>query len=477
MRTISMLIATLISAALTMPSLPGLPDFSRAGHEHIAPAPAKEVSITDFGAHSDDGEGDAHALQEAIDAVSLAGGIVRVPAGRWILDEVVNISDDRVQVVGERGTVLVCPKSLAQIFGPNRNWSWSGGLLRLAPEGSTHVLGRVAQASDGADVLPVEWSDPTVAARSGEWVQLQWYNDKEDTLLAWLYGQGIPPSKYGSEFRGEQTVRIRTWTRVVSVEGGRVKIDPPLPAPISDAWRVEMVRTPSLQQVVLRDLRFEFPDVAHAGHLKEPGYNAIQATRLLQCSIERITTVNADSAVFLGNSAFTTVRHLRCLGRRMHHPVSLSWSSHCLVEHFDIDAPHVHGTTISWGAHFNVFTDGSGTQLAMDSHRACSFRNLHQRITCRQGDSWRQPLRSGGSYNRGPHAARENVYWDVSLQFDDDEGIFAVRGHEEWPLGIFVGWRSNRTLNMAPRLPGQVVAGLNARPAGPSPWGMKITAP
>ena len=99
----------------------------------------------------------------------------------------------------------------------------------------------------------------------------------------------------------------------------------------------------------------------------------------------------------------------------------------------------------------------------MDSHRACSFRNLHQDIVITHGENPLQPLRSGGSYNRGLHSARENVYWNIEHKFQTPGEPFNIQLLEEWPLGVFVGWHGNRAINMEPALEGQVIRHTNRK--------------
>ena len=122
-----------------------------------------------------------------------------------------------------------------------------------------------------------------------------------------------------------------------------------------------------------------------------------------------VRTVNADSGIFVGGSKRVTVSDIRIEGRMMHHCLSASWSQDCLFTRWRIEAPHRHGTTISWSAHRNVFSHGFGRDLAMDAHRAASFENLHSRITIEWTESVGNPFRSGGSLPRGPHAARRTA--------------------------------------------------------------------
>jgi len=442
-----------------------LPDFSRAGCEiDIAnEIPNTEVNITDFGAIANDNIDDAEAINAAINSLSSDGGTVHIPEGRWIVEKVIEIHESNIRITGsaDGSTILSCPKSLTDIFGKNKNWSWSGGLLRLKPWGSHAVQGVVhATAPEGSSSLDVQWDGNMPAI--GTWVQIWWHNDiGQDSLLSWLYGDAIKPSQYGREMRSSTKPIVRSWFKVVKVSESSLTIDPPLPMPIDLRWKPTIVVVPYLEKIIVENLTFEFKNTKYPGHLKEKGYNAIAASSLLECEIRNINIINADSGIILDGCGFTTLRNIEIDGRYMHHPICLSSCNHCLVEDFVIDAPHKHGTTISWASHFNVFHRGVGNELAMDAHRACSFRNLHQDIVIEHGEFPKQPLRSGGAYSRGLHAARENVYWNIEHRFLHEGDSFQIMYLNEWPLGIFVGWHGNRRIEMNPALEGQIVYETN----------------
>jgi|GEM_PF-6655759 hypothetical protein len=445
-----------------------LPDFSRAGCETEINSniPANRVTITDFGAIPNDEFDDSKAINAAIDSLSKTGGTVVFPQGKFVLEERVFIRTNNIRLLGNE-TTLFCPNPLADIYGENKNWSWSSGFLILSPKGKTSQLGNVSQpAKDGATELHIHWSGEHPV--SGEWIQILWHNDiGKDSLLKWLYGNEVPESMYGKEMQESVSPRIRSWFKVVAVGENTLSIDPPLPAPIDLAWNPVVMKVPSLQNCIVENFNFEFVKSKYPGHLKERGHNAIAGSALVECIIKNIKTKHADSGIILGNCGFTTLREIIIQGRYMHHPISLSWCSHCLVEDFEIDAPHRHGTTISWSSHFNVFHQGSGNELAMDSHRACSFRNLHEDIVINHGEAPLQPMRSGGSGPRGLHAARENVYWNIEHVFPTKGPAFAIKYMKGWPLGTFVGWHGNRKINIKPYWDGQTVLRVDSNPQTP----------
>ena len=441
-----------------------IPDFSMSGcNSTIANRSSNNIiDITDFGAIPNDKNDDSEAINKAIQSLPPEGGIVNFPAGRWILEQRLKVNTDNVQLKGN-GSTLFCPKPLADIYGENKNWSWSSGFIVLSPTGKQKELGTITSpVNDGGNTVDIDWTNqkPT----PGDWVQIWWYNDiGNDTLLKWLYGDEIKPNQYGEEMQTATTARIRSWFKVVSVNENALELDPPLPLPIHPDWKPTLMHVPHLQNCLIDGFNFEFVESKYPGHLKERGHNCISVSAAVESKVSNITMKFADSGIFLNNCGFVTIENVLTNGRFMHHPISLSYSSHCLVKNFALNAPHIHGTTISWGSHFNVFMNGEGNALAMDSHRACSFRNLHQNIVVKHGKNPKQPLRSGGSYNRGPHAARENVYLNIEHQFQDPDETFEIKLHEEWPLGIFIGWHGNGKLVMKKALPGQQIKDLNQK--------------
>ena len=451
-----------------------LPDFSWAGyHAGEKPLPDRRatVNVRDHGGVGDGKADDTAALKAALAAAARTGGVVDIPAGRWVLTDVLTIDADNVAIrgAGAGKTVLVCPKSLTQIRKPDRNWSWSGGMIELHPRrgSSTTIATLAATATAGSREIVVDNSGGA-RPRVGEWLEISWQNDKgKDTLLDHLYGGVIPRKKMGPELQQSNSVRVREWVRIVAVDGRRVRLAQPIRIGARPEWRVRLTRRPVLTEVGVEGLAFEFPLAKYPGHLREKGYNGIQFRDVVNGWVRDVRTHNADSGIFVGACKHLTIRGVRITGRKMHHCISISWGSDSLVTDWRIEAPHVHGTTISWCAHGNVFSHGWGRQLAMYSHRAASFQNLHTDVVIDHGGKVVNPFRSGGSGPRGPHAAGRNVYWNIDNRFAGaGAGAARISGYAEWPLGIFVAWRGNRTLTMPPtKGMKQQIIDLNRPPA------------
>lgn len=465
-----LLLAATTAAAQELP--PNLPNFARAGYHEGKTPPRKKptLNVRAFGAKGDGVSDDALAFRKAIAAASKTGGVVAIPAGRWVLRSVLQVraNDVVLQGAGSRKTVLVCPLSLTDVRGPSRSWSWGGGFIEVFPgKGGNRKVADVLGST--RRVLQVRWAKGAASPKPGEWLELQWFNDTgKDTLLDHLYGGVIPRKRMGKELQASTRARVVEWVQVTKAAGADLTLALPPTLPLRAAWKPRLVRRGTIREVGIEGLSFAFKKARYPGHLKEKGYNAISLRDGIDCWIRDVRTLNADSGIFVNRSRRVTVSDVVIRGRRMHHCLSASWSSHCLFTRWRIEAPHRHGTTISWSAHRNVFSHGWARRLGMDSHRAASFENLHSQITIDWAGEVGNPFRSGGSWPRGPHSARKNVYWNMVYEAPPGTKPVRVFGHWEWPRGIFAGWRGNRRLSFPPlRKLKQRVLFLNQAPPVP----------
>ena len=443
-------------AALLVLQLGDLPDVSRAGYRGGQEPPRLErtVDARGFGVVPDDDVDDAPAIQKALDETRGPAAIV-LPPGRLILGRPLRIGSDGLVLrgsgsEGEGATVLVCPRPLSEL-NPDadaKKWSWSGGMVEIRPAkpASPGKAFRVERpADDGSRTFIADVPFFAKGPAPGVWYELTQKNDSKDTLLDWIYGGVVPKKRMGDELRRRVGHNLRAWVHVVAVDGDRVTLEDPLPFP---EWTARFARRTAIFEAGVEDLAFAFPETTYPGHLKEKGYNALQLQDAIDCWVRNVHITNADSGVFVARSRRVTVTGVVLQGRMMHHALSASWASDCLITRWRMEAPHRHGTTVSWSAHNNVFSKGWGRELALDAHRATPFRNVHTDIEIVHGPSPRQPLRSGGGADRGPHAARENVYWNIRQRFEADGETFVVDGLDEWPLATFAGWHGDREISL-----------------------------
>lgn len=402
-------------------------------------------SVFEYGARGDGTTDDTEAIRAAI----RDGGVIRFPRGRYVVTGVLAIENSGTVLQGD-GATIFCPKPLAEILGPSKSWSWSGGILWARATGAEELLATLSQSA-------VEGSSTVVVAdasriRAGDAVRLAM--EDGDTLAEHLYG---------SKVAVREKIRIRWPVRVESVEGNVVRFREPLRLDARLEWSPRILSMPRIERVGIEGLRIEFPLTKYPGHLNELGYNAIAFDSVVDGWIRDVEIVNADSGIFVGGSKQCTIRDVRIVGDRgMHHALCASASADCLFERWEILAPHVHGTTVSWGACGNVFRHGRGRLLAMDAHRSWPYQNVHDDITILHEDRAPDPLRSGGDASRGPHAARGNVYRNIRFVFEKPGPPVRFGPYAEWPGCVFEGWHGDREIDFR-GVPGQTIGPMNRR--------------
>jgi hypothetical protein len=232
-----------------------LPDFSYAGYGFgLAPIPSDSgtvVDVTAFGAIPDDGLDDTKAVLRALAAANAVRGKVtlRFPKGRTQITEVLRITRSDIVLdgagSGAGGSELWFPRPLKLIdkshdydelreylvrekkqqVEPEHNidylfteYSWAGGMIFVAPEGSRPVSYDAAKdvrdpvlANGGAGkqftrTLTV---DDTSKLRVGDVVQLQWFSvdGPKSAILKSLYGDTDLP--IGSRPTGPSSCKRR----------------------------------------------------------------------------------------------------------------------------------------------------------------------------------------------------------------------------------------------------------------------------
>ncbi len=401
-----------------------LPDFSRAGYRSgAAPIPrvAVAANVRDFGAKGDGQTDDAPAFNRAIAATTR--GAILIPAGRYVLRGVVRIEKSDLVLRGEGAgqTVLLAPASLSELDprpsrdGGKAHYSFTGGFLTVAGKTNGATLADVAEpAPRGARKLVL--SQPVDLAR-GALVRLQ-MSDANHTLGRHLHGD--------EEDAGQDTyARLEgrpwvSWTaRVVAVNGRELTLDRPLRLDVRPEWKPQLLAyEPTVVDVGIENLSFEFPGRAKMPHLKEEGFNAIHFSGVSDCWVRGVTITDADNGIIVSGSRFCTVedthfRHDKRRGLTGHHALWATGSQECLFQKFRFDTTYEHDITVEGRATGNVFRDGSGVALNFDHHRNAPYENLFTNIDV--GDA-RRVYASSGRGDRGPHSGARTTFWGLRAQ-------------------------------------------------------------
>jgi hypothetical protein len=425
-----------------------LPDFSFAGYERgekPIPERAPEVSVKDFGATGDGKTDDTAAFQRAVR--DGAGKVIGIPAGRYILSDVLEISTagtvlkgagtDKTTLAFTRGLQAIRPTAAETGDGkPTTAWSWSGGLVWFKGASVTgSELSTVAApgARRGDTSVPV--TDPS-KIKPGDEVMISVKDDTSGSFVNYIF-RGKPQD--AQKLTGKLGYRYAA--RVREVKGSSVVLDRPLRFDLKPEWSASLRRfQPSLQQAGIEDLAFDFPRAPYRGHWEEDGFNAVQFENCAHCWARRIAIRNCDSGVFtkgwfctVSDLVFTATRAAQPKGQTGHHGLQIEGADN-LVTRFDFKTRFFHELTVAHSIG-NVLSDGEGKFLTLDHHKAGPYENLFTSLDT--GDTGREAWNSGGPPGVGQHSAAGATFWGIRGKRD-----IGVPPADWGPPGlVFVGVR------------------------------------
>ena len=418
-----------------------LPDFSHAGYENgekPLPKVPDGISATQFGVKGDGISDDAPALQVLVDAPQQ--GAIRLPAGRFVLGSVVNITKPNLVLrgAGPDKTVLVIPKSLSGILGDkitsdNKSaYAFSGGFLTVKGSFGGAKLAAVSQSAKRGD-RELLLSQPLKLA-PGTFIRLQ-MSDSEHTL-----GRALHADVEDAGVDTYQSIGTKPWidwaARVVKNAGNRLTLDRPLRLDVQLNWKPEIWSyQPTVTDVGIENLSFEFAGVPKLAHLKEEGFNAIQFTNVANCWVKNLRFTDGDNGVILGGSRFCTVENVEFRAQKRtgltgHHALwPTGRSQDCLFQNFRFETRYVHDLTVEGRANGNVFRNGSGVALNFDHHRNAPYENLFTNLDV--GDPSRA-WQSSGRDDRGPHSGARSTFGTCARAKNSPTNRFLPRprGHK-----------------------------------------------
>ncbi|MDQ3815003.1 MAG: DUF4955 domain-containing protein [Armatimonadota bacterium] len=395
-----------------------LPDFSFAGYhsgEAPLPNPPVKVNVRDFGAKGDGEADDTQAFVRAVEAVQ--DGAVLVPAGRYKITDILYIRKSNVVLRGEGPdkTVLVFPKALEHLKPKasatttgqaTSGYSWSGGLIWVEgkPTGTSwsNVQTKVARGSN-----VIELAAP-MNVTPGQRVEIEQQDPGDKSLVAHLYGgQSGDVSKIGS-------ARTPFVSRVMVVDGAKLTLERPLRTDVDPHWKARVrLYQPSVTEVGVENLGFEFPNNPYRGHFKEDGYNPLAFSGVADCWARNLRIFNADSGPFLSGS-FITLENLVFEANRPanngdtgHHGVTMGNDN--LLRDFDFRTKFIHDISVE-GSGGSVVMRGKGVDLCFDHHKRHPHANLFTDIDIGAGT---RIYRSGGGANLGRNAGAWTTFWNI----------------------------------------------------------------
>jgi hypothetical protein len=408
-----------------------LPDFSYAGYhcgESAIPKVREAANVRSFGAKGDGKHDDTQAFLDAIDKTDR--GAIYVPPGRYKITKIVDIQKSNVVLrgAGPDKSILFFPRPLNDIkpdWGSTTagrrtsNYSWSGGLVWIKGDFRSKRLADVtADAKRGDTLLRVS---STERLKVGQRVEVFVQDDDQKTLTSYLYS-GDPGDV--RKFRGAKGSFIVTLT---SLTHDRIAFDRPLRFDVKLRWKPQVRRfAPTVREVGIEDLCFEFPATAYGGHFTERGYNALAMSGVADCWVNNILILNADSGMFV-NAKFCTIAGVKfeskgtpCrLGLHWpwcpvtgHHGIVLGGTDN-LFTGFRFDTRFIHDLGVSCNHAGNVFSNGSGIDLNFDHHRRAPYENLFTDIDAGKG---MRMWSCGGGRSLGKHCGARGTFWNIRAE-------------------------------------------------------------
>ena len=401
-----------------------LPDVSYAGyHSGEATIPTIEVvaNVKDFGAVGDGEHDDAAAFQKAIDSVK--SGAILVPNGRYAIKNIIEINKPDVVLRGESrdGAVLYCPVYLNTIR-PNwgattsgqrtSNYSWSGGFIVLKGNYQSKQLAEIIQPAQRYDqwIVVSDASDLKV----NQWIEIRQQDTKHDTLAKHLY-----TNDPGQTDKLLGRTRASLTTRIKSINGNKIELERPLRFDISAEWKPAVLQfNPSVTESGVENFTFEYPVSPYKGHFTELGYNAIALQDVVNCWVNNIRILHADSGIFI-SSRYCTIQNILYESNRPadsrgdtgHHGIYISDDDNLFTQ-FEFNTSFIHDLTVSHCAG-NVISNGKGNDLSFDHHKRVPYANVYTNIDAGLGS---QVWRCGGGAALGKHCAAFGTFWNIRAE-------------------------------------------------------------
>lgn len=392
-----------------------LSDWSYAGYhwgEEHPPVKAPTINVvTDHGATPNDDVDDSEALIAAL-AAAAEGDVVYIPAGRFILSQVLSVPNGVVlQGAGSELTTLDIPTNLETVSGIDP--SFTGGFIEM--KGSSNDGSKLSDitvaAARGDTQITVE---SATGVSVGDWIQIQQEDVGGNLLLEAMYeGYTAGLDDYSNLVNDAE---MEFFSRVTQINGRLLTLERPLPISVKPEYNAELhTATVAYGEVGVEGITLAFPQTDYPGHFNEAGYNGIDM-RAQHSWVRDVVVKNIDYGINLRGSHFVSILDFTVVNendRSGHHGISVGSSTDCLIRGFDIQAELVHDLTVEWYAYGNVFTQGRGTDITLDHHRAAAYANLFTDMDLGQATrAWK----TGGRSDRGYKTAAYSTFWNITAE-------------------------------------------------------------
>lgn len=395
-----------------------LPDYSYAGYDFLespipeGPGPIFEVEA--FGAKPDDGQSDRDAVQAALDAASVAGGVVRFNNGRYLLnttggsEKPLRLSKGNVVIrgagSGDGGTQLVFERHLEPEF-PDRMYS-TPFVLHIEPSSTeektlSKVLGRSERGSFELSV-----TNPQAFA-AGDWITLRLQDPKAVPSVF-----GDRPVQPDWERLKTQGIGVSERHQIVSVEGSRLTLRAPLQTTVDAGFDWTVCDYPALEEIGIEGLRFvggwKGDFVHHRSALDDGGWSGIRVHSVRNGWIRDVVMNDWNYGIRLDDCSAFSVLRVRFGGTLGHHAMHARGGYGVLFGLIEDRAGHYHGPGVGYMSVSTVFWRCEHTpNNSFDAHSTGPYATLLD--ACRGG--WMYG-RSGGPLKGMPNHLRGLTVWN-----------------------------------------------------------------
>lgn len=476
---------------------PYIPDYSYAGYkngEAQLPEPAGTVfNVFDYGARPNDGLDDTQAVLTAVDAANSHNGpvIVKFPAGRFILSDIIYIERNDFALQGEGDdTTLYYPYPLNTLPTPKafteldeylvkfdkrqrekRNnvdmpfslYAWSGGFIwTQAPNarGKAYLeeyddfpvpLTTVtAGAKDTLSILVADSSQVEV----GDVVKIEWYNKEGEfgSLLDALYGDRTRFAKLGEHhWNYPDRALVTQMVRITAKNGNQLGLSSPLVMAAREQWQPTIMPWEHLQNVSISDLNIDFPNGIKMPHHVEDGFNGIYLMNLFDSYVNNVTINNADAGIITDDSANVTISDVTTKGDHYaHYTVHMGSVFNVLNDNIRVENTAEHPLSFNTYAVKSVYKNSVVLNMArLDQHSGANHHNLFDNITAHiqldDNQSSFKVFDGGGAGYWKPSHGRHSTMYNINVQVEGGaSGTIIFTGPHDGVELNMIGVHSNR---------------------------------
>ncbi len=282
----------------------------------------------------------------------------------------------------------------------------------------------------------------------GQMLRLVEFDNASRGLVRHLQGNLAPQSDQIAYVAGElgSNTKLVDWVfKVTAIDGNTITLDRPLHVDVKQEWGAQVYRhEPTVQDVGVEGLTFEFEGVAKKAHNSEAGYNAVFLRQATDVWVRDVEIVDADYAVnaraFVYNGQFQDItvragkRADKRVGETCHHGFNASiLSQDNLFNRLRFTNTYcTHDLTVEAYANGNVFANSTFQKARFDHHRAAPYDNLFTNLHTADGT---EVYKWGGATKRGPQSGRHETFWNITA----NGKLQALPVATEFPLMTVVG--------------------------------------